>query len=73
PDKIIVKKGKSARLTVAPGPAKATLKQMPTFRSTKPKVASVDKTGLVTTHKKGKAKITVKLAGKKTAILIHVV
>ncbi|MCL2788351.1 MAG: Ig-like domain-containing protein [Micrococcales bacterium] len=73
PDKIIVKKGKSARLTVAPGPAKATLKKMPTFRSTKPKVASVDKTGLVTTHKKGKAKVTVKLAGKKTAILIHVV
>jgi len=73
PDKVIVKKGKSARLSVAPGPAKATLRKMPTFGSSKPKVATVDKTGLVSTKKKGKAKITILLAGKKTAILIHVV
>ncbi|MCL2788126.1 MAG: Ig-like domain-containing protein [Micrococcales bacterium] len=67
-----LKKGKSTRLTVTPNPPGATLKKMPTFKSTKPKIASVDKTGLVTAKKKGKAKLTVTLAGKKTTLTIHV-
>ncbi|MCL2787177.1 MAG: Ig-like domain-containing protein [Micrococcales bacterium] len=67
-----MKVGKTARLSVQPSPAGATLKKMPTFKSSKPKVASVDRSGLITAKKKGKAKITIRLAGKKTAIVIHV-
>ncbi|MCL2787625.1 MAG: Ig-like domain-containing protein [Micrococcales bacterium] len=72
-EKIVVKKGKTARLSVLPNPQGATLTKMPTFKSSKPKVASVDKTGLVTANKKGKTKITIRLAGKKTTLLIHVI
>jgi len=71
-EKIVVKKGKVARLSVLPNPQGATLTKMPTFKSSKPKVASVDKTGLVTAKKKGKTKIKVTLAGKKTTLLIQV-
>ncbi|MCL2787624.1 MAG: Ig-like domain-containing protein [Micrococcales bacterium] len=67
-----MKVGKTARLSVQPSPAGATLKKMPTFKSSKPKVASVDRTGLVTANKKGKTKITVRLAGRKTTIVVHV-
>ncbi|MCL2787924.1 MAG: Ig-like domain-containing protein [Micrococcales bacterium] len=72
-EKIVVKEGKVARLSVLPNPQGATLTKMPTFKSSKPKVASVDKTGLVTAKKKGKTKIKVTLAGKKTTLLIHVI
>ncbi|MCL2787631.1 MAG: Ig-like domain-containing protein [Micrococcales bacterium] len=71
-EKIVVKKGKVARLSVLPNPQGATLTKMPTFKSSKPKVASVDKTGLVTAKKKGKTKIKVTLAGQKTTLLIQV-
>ncbi|MCL2787921.1 MAG: Ig-like domain-containing protein [Micrococcales bacterium] len=72
-EKIVVKKGKVARLSVLPNPQGATLTKMPTFKSSKPKVASVDKTGLVSAKKKGKTKIKVTLAGKNTTLLIHVI
>jgi len=71
--KIKLKAGKTKLLVVQPKPAGSTLTKMPTFRSTKSTIASVDKTGLVTAKKKGKTKITVTLAGKKTAVLIHVI
>ncbi|MCL2788082.1 MAG: Ig-like domain-containing protein [Micrococcales bacterium] len=70
--KITVKTGTSTRLTVQPTPSRATLKKMPTYLSSKPKVASVDKTGLVTAKKKGQAKITVTLAGKKTTVRLNI-
>ncbi|MCL2788633.1 MAG: Ig-like domain-containing protein, partial [Micrococcales bacterium] len=72
-DKIVVKQGKSPRLSVLPNPLGATVKKMPTYRSSKPKIATVDKTGLITAKKKGKTNITVTLAGKKTSLLIHVI
>jgi len=67
-----LKKGKTKRLSVAPTPASATLTKMPTFKSSKPKVATVDKTGLITAKKKGKTKLTVTLAGKKTTLVVSV-
>jgi len=69
---IKVNKGRTKRLSAAPIPAGATLTKMPTYKSSKPKVAFVDKTGLITAKKKGKAKITVTLAEKKTTLLILV-
>ncbi|MCL2787050.1 MAG: Ig-like domain-containing protein [Micrococcales bacterium] len=69
---IKVKKGKSTRLSVQLTPAGSTLTKMPTFLSSKPKVASIDKTGLITAKAKGKTTITVRQAGKKTTLLINV-
>ncbi|MCL2786950.1 MAG: Ig-like domain-containing protein, partial [Micrococcales bacterium] len=67
-----VKKGKTKRLTLTPTPKGATLTKMPTYKSTKPTIATIDKTGLVTAKKKGKTKLTVTLAGKKTTLTINV-
>ncbi|MCL2787319.1 MAG: Ig-like domain-containing protein, partial [Micrococcales bacterium] len=67
---IKVKKGKTKRLTLTPTPAGATLTKMPTYKSTKPTIATIDKTGLVTAKKKGKTKLTVTLAGKKTTVIV---
>ena len=69
---IKVKKGKTKRLMVALTPTRATLTTMPTYKSKQPKIASVDKTGLVTAHEKGKATITVTLADKKTTLTVRV-
>ena len=43
-----------------------------TFKSSRPGIASVDETGLVTALKKGKATITVKAGGKKAACKVTV-
>jgi len=69
---IRVKKGKATRLSVQPSPPGATLKKMPTYRSSKSGIAAVDKTGLVTGKKKGRTKITVRLAGKVSSVIVRV-
>ncbi|MDR0853434.1 MAG: fibronectin type III domain-containing protein [Clostridiales Family XIII bacterium] len=56
--------GKTAQLKIKLTPAKASDLKV-TFKSSKPKIASVDKAGKITGLTEGKAKITVKV-GKKT-------
>ncbi len=65
PTKLTLKNGKKATLTagdtlqLTPVLSPDTAVSEVTFKSSKKSVASVDGNGLVTTHKKGKAKITV--------------
>ena len=54
--------GKRLQVTVKPSPAKAT-GVVPTFASTQPMVATIDKAGVITALGKGKTTITV-TAGK---------
>jgi uncharacterized protein YjdB len=58
-----LKKGKTAQLKVKVLPATATYKSI-VFRSSKPSVVSVDKAGMLTAKKKGKATITVKMGNR---------
>jgi uncharacterized protein YjdB len=66
-----LKKGKSAQLTVKVTPAAATNVNV-TFKSSKPGVISVDKTGKITAKKKGKATITFKAGGKSAKKVVTV-
>ncbi|MCL2788677.1 MAG: Ig-like domain-containing protein [Micrococcales bacterium] len=68
-----LKVGATVRLTVAPTPARGTLKAMPTFTSSKRSVATVDATGLITARAKGSTVIKVKLAGKSKKVVVKVI
>jgi uncharacterized protein YjdB len=59
-----LKAGKTAILKVKTTPAKATNLKM-TFKSSKPKIVKVDKSGKLAALKKGKAKITVQIGKRK--------
>lgn len=68
---ISIKKGKTLILKVTTSPSYAT--DTRTFKSSKPSVAKVDKNGVVTAIKKGKAVITVKTSsGKKVTCKVTV-
>jgi len=60
-----LKRGKSGQLSLKLNPSSAT-NITPKFSSSKPGVLSVDKTGKIYAKKKGKARITVRVGGKKT-------
>ena len=64
--KLTLKKGKTATLKVTITPSNATDKTV-TFKSSKPSVASVTKSGKVTAKKKGSATITVTSKNNKKA------
>ncbi len=55
--------GKTKQIKAKVTPAKAT-GVMPTYSSSNKKVATIDKAGVITAHKKGTAIITVKVGGK---------
>jgi uncharacterized protein YjdB len=57
-------KGKTAQLKLKVTPASSTNLKIK-FKSSKPKIVSIDKAGKLTALKKGKAKITVTVGGKK--------
>jgi uncharacterized protein YjdB len=59
-----LRSGKTAQLKLRPGPASAT-NLMATFKSSNTRVATVDAAGRVKALKKGSARITVTLGGKK--------
>ncbi len=63
-----MKVGQTLQLSAALAPA--TAQSALTWSSKKPKVASVDANGVVTAHRKGTAKITVKTANKKKATIV---
>jgi uncharacterized protein YjdB len=66
-----LKKGKTAFLTFTVSPAKAPHGKI-SIKSSKPNVLTVDKAGKLTTKKKGKATITVKVGAKKATKTITV-
>ena len=59
-----LKAGKTAQLKLKPGPASATNLKT-TFKSSNTRVATIDAAGRVRALKKGSARVTVTLAGKK--------
>jgi uncharacterized protein YjdB len=59
-----LKKGQYKQLTLKPSSASAT-NLSPKFSSSKPSVITVDKSGRILAKAKGKARITVKIGGKK--------
>ena len=65
--KLVIKKGKKAKIKVTVSP-KTKVK----FKSSKAKVAKVNKKGVIKGLKKGKAKITVKAFGKKIVVKVTV-
>jgi uncharacterized protein YjdB len=69
--KVSLKKGKTKRLNIRLKQTKATNLKV-SFRSSKPKIVSVDKSGKIKALKKGKAKITVKVGGKKVLVRVTV-
>jgi uncharacterized protein YjdB len=69
--KISLKKGKAKRLNIRLAQTKATNLKI-SFKSSKPKIVSVDKAGKIKALKKGKAKITVKVGGKKVLVKVTV-
>jgi uncharacterized protein YjdB len=66
-----MKRGKSARLKVKVSPAGATVTVV-SFKSSKPSVLYVDKSGQLKAKKKGSATITVKVGNKSQKIKIRV-
>ena len=65
-NKVTLKKGKSVKLKVSGVKGKVT------YKSNKPKVVKVTKSGKIKALKKGKATITVKAGGKKKKIKVVV-
>jgi C1A family cysteine protease len=59
-----LKKGEYRQFALKPGPSAAT-NLAPKFSSSKPSVLSVDSTGKIYAKKKGKARVTVRVGGKK--------
>jgi uncharacterized protein YjdB len=57
-NKLTVNKGKTASISIARNPVNATDKII--FKSSNSKIASVDKTGVVTANKKGSCEVTIK-------------
>lgn len=71
-NKLTLKKGRSVKLVAAVSPKKAS--QKVTYASSRKKVASVSRTGVVKAKKAGTAKITVKTVnGRKRVITVKVV
>jgi hypothetical protein len=68
---LTIQKGKTKQLKLKVIPAKATDLKV-TFKSNKKKIVSVDKAGMLTALKKGKAKITVKVGNKTFAKTVTV-
>ncbi len=67
----VLKKGKKVTLKATVLPSNATNKRV-TWKSSKPKVASVNSKGVVTAKKNGTATITASAGGKKATIKIYV-
>jgi hypothetical protein len=69
PSKKVLKRGKSKTLKAA---FTKTATAIVTWKSSKPKVVKIDASGKITALKKGKAKITLKVGGKRKTVVIKV-